>query len=102
MSLLQQIKLICEDLIPYYSTQSSSKQLMTYRVAGNKVKSDSKLLKDSNFDQPINDNRLLHYGYTDNMIFYFGDSAIYRIDSFYKTCTCRWHMAYGTCKHIYK
>jgi len=96
MSLIQLIKLICEDLIPYYSTHSSTKQVMTYRVA------DSKLLKDSSFHQPITENLLVHYGFTDNMIFNLGDSTIYRIDISSKSCTCRWNMAYGTCKHIYK
>jgi hypothetical protein len=102
MSLIQLIKLICEDLIPYYSTHSSTKQVMTYRVADSKVKSDSKLLKDSSFHQPITENLLVHYGFTDNMIFNLGDSTIYRIDISSKSCTCRWNMAYGTCKHIYK
>ena len=53
---------------------------MTYRVADSKVKSDSKLLKDSSFHQPSTENLLLHYDFTDNMIFYLGDSTIYRID----------------------
>ena len=71
MSLIQLIKLICEDLIPYYSTHSSTKQVMNYRVADSKVKSDSKLLKDSSFHQPI----------TENLLF---------------SCTCRWNMADDT------
>lgn len=96
------IKLIYEELIPYYSTHSSTKQMMTYWVADSKVKSDSKLLKDSSFHQPITENLLLHYGFTDNMIFYLGDSTIYRINISSQSCTCGWHMAYGTCKHIYK
>ena len=40
----------------------------------------SKLLKDSSFHQPSTENLLLHYDFTDNMIFYLGDSTIYRID----------------------
>ncbi len=88
LSLIQLIQLICEDLIPYYSTHSSNKQLMTYIVADSKVESDSKSLKVSNFHQPITDNLLVQYGFTDSMIFYLGDSAIQRIDISSKSCTC--------------
>ena len=94
-SLLQLIKIICEDLIPYYSTNSSNKSIMRYRSADAKIKQQSLVLKPDQFHQPIFFN-------ISDFIYFFGESSIYKIDIESKTCTCRWHKAYGSCKHIYR
>ena len=92
MSLLELLQIICEDLIPYYSRQCSNKPIMRYRLADSKIKYEAKRLTDCSFHQPIDI----------DLIFYFGESSIYTIDLLSKSCTCRWFLAYGTCKHIFK
>jgi hypothetical protein len=92
-TLLELLMIICEDLIPYYSRHSSEKTVMTYRKADVKIKNDAKVLKDSSFYQPID---------SDFLIFYYGQHSIFKIDTNEKTCSCRWNISYGTCKHIYK
>ena len=91
-SLLQLLKIICEDLIPYYSTHCSDKSVMMYRVADLKVKGEANSLVNNRFHLPI----------TSDFIYYFGENSLYKIFPTSKTCSCRWHLAYGTCKHIYK
>jgi hypothetical protein len=92
LSLLQLIKIICEELIPYYSSHCSDKPIMRYRVATLKNKSEANTLATNRFHQPLD---------TD-FIFYFSSDQIYAINPHLKTCTCRWNLAYGCCKHIYK
>ncbi len=92
-SLLELLIIICEDLIPYYSRNSSDKIIMSYRKADATVKNDAKVLKDSCFHQPI---------HSDYLIYYFGVSSIFTVNTNDKTCSCRWNLAYGTCKHIFK
>ena len=94
MSLHQLLQIICEDLIPYFSKNSADKSLMRYRVADAKTKSEVRVLSNISFHQPIDNHN--------NFIYYFGISSIYQINPIQKTCTCRWNLAIGTCKHIYK
>ena len=92
MSFLQLLKIICEDLIPYYSNQSSNESILKYRPAHAKIKQKSIMLKEDRFHQPI----------VSDFIYYFGLNSIFKINSETKSCTCRWFMAYASCKHIYR
>jgi hypothetical protein len=74
---------------------------MRYRVADAKVKSNAKNLLPNMFHQPIDDNKII-FDKTIDFIYYFGLSLIYQVNPVKKTCTCRWNLAYGSCKQIYK
>jgi hypothetical protein len=101
MTLLQLLQIICEDLIPYYSKHSSDKTITRYRTADSKVKSESKKIINNAFHVPIDDIKIL-FNKDIDFIYYFGLKSIYQINPIDKTCTCRWNLAYETCKHIYK
>ena len=89
-SLLELLKILCEEIIPYYSKVCATKVPSMFRVADVKVKSDADKLKDIQFYKINND------------IYYFGVGSIYKINIENRSCTCRWNMSYATCKHIYK
>ncbi|CAF0836095.1 unnamed protein product [Brachionus calyciflorus] len=90
-SLIDCVKLICDDVIPVYS--ESTREFKFTREPNVKVKNLAKKLDDKLFFISSND---------PNLVYYYGLSSISTIDIFNKTCSCRWFMAYSTCAHLYK
>ena len=89
-SLLELLKIICEDISPYYSNTCKMKTPSTCRMPDAKIKCDA---------LSMNENIFHKIGET---IYYFGKTNVYQIDPERKTCSCRWNLSYATCKHIYK